>query len=275
MKAFKLFLKIIIQIMTLILFALLIVAIYGKAQMLLFKQEYASMFGYTMFQVASGSMEPALSINDVIVVKINDDIEVNDIISFVDKGTIITHRVLSINENSVTVKGDANNTIDMPIDRSVVIGKVIKVYPELKIWQDVLSDPKILVVLFITLLSFDFAFSYKKKDEKVKNKLEKSENVKVIQIQKPVKDVIEDEDLLALTRQLDLTEIQEILEKDQMKGFAEEERKALYNTLLHLKKEDIEAFVLPKLKEKEKNIEEYTLRLDLKAIQKQILKKMK
>jgi len=295
-------LKILLQIATGILFCFLLLAIYGKIQMIIFKQNYATFFGYTMFQVASASMEPALSINDVILVKTGDQFEVDDIISFIADDTIITHRVLSINGDSIVVKGDANNTIDSPIDRSAVIGRVTKVYKELKIWQDIFTDSKTLLFLFLTLLAFDFAFSYKKKEnkkikekeskeiveepkEKIKEKKTKTDDtikitqikseekttkddsVKITQIQteeQKVKDVIDSEELLALTQLIDLDEIYQILERES----TTENLKSLQEELKNFEENDID-------KIKETDIDEYTLRLDLKEIHNQIAKKIK
>jgi len=298
-------LKILLQIATGILFCFLLLAIYGKIQMIIFKQNYATFFGYTMFQVASASMEPALSINDVILVKTGDQFEVDDIISFIADDTIITHRVLSINGDSIVVKGDANNTIDSPIDRSAVIGRVTKVYKELKIWQDIFTDSKTLLFLFLTLLAFDFAFSYKKKENKKikekeskekeiveepkekiikekkiktddtikitqiksEEKTTKDDSVKITQIQteeQKVKDVIDSEELLALTQLIDLDEIYQILERES----STENLKSLQEELKNFEENDLD-------KIKETDIDEYTLRLDLKEIHNQIAKKIK
>jgi len=285
LKIVKKIMKIIIQSLTVVLFALLILAIYCKVQMLVQKQDFVTIFGYTIFQVASGSMEPELYVDDVILVKVSKDIEVNDVISYLDDDAIITHRVISIDGDFLTTKGDANNTLDANVPKDAIIGKVVSVYPELKIWQDILSDPKILVSLFVTLLLFDFAFSYKKKDdlklaEQMKNKKDLSTKEKYVkpsvdQIQENKNDVIGSEELLELTRRLDLKELRSILEKENMQNLEEQEKEDLYKTLVTLKKSDIEEFVLPKLQEKSANVEEYTLRLDLNEIQKLIANKMK
>ena len=48
-----------------ILFILLLLAIYGKVSVLVSDNPYPNYFGYTIFQIASGSMEPALYKDDV------------------------------------------------------------------------------------------------------------------------------------------------------------------------------------------------------------------
>ena len=268
MKKLKKIATIIVQIITVILFLFLLLIIYGKLQMIFTKKNYSSYFGYTVFQIASASMEPELYVDDVILVKLNADFEVNDIISFHDEDAIVTHRVIAINGESIIVQGDNNNTVDAPVKADEVIGKVVKVYPELKIWQDIFTDPKILIVMFVTLILFDLALTNKKGDNKddsnnnssllgrltglFKPKKKKNTDIKITEIKSENDIVLEDKDeLLEFTRKIDLEEIEELLNKDQNKK--EEEKK---------KSEEIE-------------IKDYTIRLDLKEIQKEISKKVK
>ena len=68
-KVLKNIIKIIINILTFIIFAALIVVIYCKLNMLVKGKNYFEIFGYSVFKVATGSMEPTLSQNDVIIVK--------------------------------------------------------------------------------------------------------------------------------------------------------------------------------------------------------------
>jgi signal peptidase len=75
------------------------------------------LFGIKLFTVLSGSMEPALSVGDLIYVKPVDpeEIEVGDIITFaINETTVATHRVYSIDKEAgrFTTKGDANDEAD-------------------------------------------------------------------------------------------------------------------------------------------------------------------
>ena len=161
--------KIIANILTIILLVVLALVIYGKAITTFTGSVYPDYFGYTFFEVASGSMKPTLQINDVILVKVTqDNLKKNDIIAFENEGSVITHRIVFIDDDIITVKGDNNNVVDKPIKAEQVIGKVIKIYPSLGVWKRVLTDPKILLAIFITLVLFDLAISYEGKD---KNKL--------------------------------------------------------------------------------------------------------
>lgn len=81
-------------------------------------QEIPSIFGYKMFIIVSGSMEPNLKIGDMVVVKetSQDKINKGDIITFTEAEYQVTHRVMDIIEkdgqNVYQTKGDANNAND-------------------------------------------------------------------------------------------------------------------------------------------------------------------
>ena len=293
MSHLKKIVKWIVNTLTAILLVILILVIYGKCVTTFTDNAYPNYFGYTLFEVASGSMEPALYTNDVILIKIGkDNLKNKDIIAFTSENAIITHRIIFIDGDTITVKGDNNNTIDSPINRSQIIGKVIKVFPKLSIWKKIITEPKILIVIFITLILFDFALSYKdSSSEKISKKLDeafanddmpiarqitKDEVIK----EKPKKDAIEGEELLELTRKIDLAEINKLLEDKEIRLNNKEITKlkeAITNYENQLNEEETKEkeVPLPKFNEKEKEFIEYTLRLDLNQIQKKIKNKVK
>ena len=82
-------------------------------------------FGYGAAVVLSGSMEPEFSEGDLIVVKEAKTYQVNDIVVFQDGNSLVVHRILTIDGDSVTTKGDANETADEPILVSDIKGKVL------------------------------------------------------------------------------------------------------------------------------------------------------
>lgn len=86
-------------------------------------------FGYGAAVVLSGSMEPTFSAGDMIIVQKSDDFEVDDIVVFQDKNSLIVHRIIETDEDTVTTKGDANNVSDEPVKRSDVKGRVIFCIP--------------------------------------------------------------------------------------------------------------------------------------------------
>lgn len=86
------------------------------AEKIFCKDKTPSLFGYKNFIVLSGSMEPQLSVGDIVFIKETTDIKVNDIITFrIDNGEV-THRVIEIRdedgEKLYKTKGDANNSED-------------------------------------------------------------------------------------------------------------------------------------------------------------------
>ncbi len=88
-------------------------------------------FGYRMYHVLSGSMEPKLMVGSLIYVKEGkpEDVKEGDIIAFYasQDGGIITHRVQKnqIVSGTFTTKGDANEREDpMPVSYDDYIGTV-------------------------------------------------------------------------------------------------------------------------------------------------------
>ena len=281
--------RIVVNIFTCLLLVILVLVVYGKLATTFGKNKYPNYFGYTFFEVASGSMEPALYVNDVVLVKITqDDFKENDIIAFHSEDAIITHRILFIDGDIITVKGDHNDVVDKPITRSQVIGKIIKIFPEMGIWKKVLTDPKIIFAIFITLLLFDFALSYGDKDKKMEKMLDLDEGKPVsemvtnepkveekVEIKEDKKKVIESEKLLELTRKIDIDEINKLLEGTEYKL----EKREINNIKKEISKieesKDKGEEIVPKFNENERKVLEYTLRLDLNRIQKNIDSKVK
>ncbi len=281
--------RIVVNIFTCLLLVILVLVVYGKLATTFGKNKYPNYFGYTFFEVASGSMEPTLLVNDVVLVKITqDDFKENDIIAFHSEDAIITHRILFIDGDIITVKGDHNDVVDKPITRSQVIGKIIKIFPEMGIWKKVLTDPKIIFAIFITLLLFDFALSYGDKDKKMEKMLDLDEGKPVsemvtnepkveekVEIKEDKKKVIESEKLLELTRKIDIDEINKLLEGTEYKL----EKREINNIKKEISKieesKDKGEEIVPKFNENERKVLEYTLRLDLNRIQKNIDSKVK
>ncbi len=93
----------------------------------------ASFFGYRLFYVVTGSMEPTLPVGSMLIVGESDEYAIDDIITFYSNDTGIegqpnTHRIIDIEEKDGQIyyitQGDANNIPDDPIPRSDVIGKM-------------------------------------------------------------------------------------------------------------------------------------------------------
>ncbi len=129
-------------------------------------------FGYKNFVIVSRSMEPTIMRGDAIFVKESseDEIKVNDIISFVEDGTIVTHRVVDIiNQNGINkykTKGDNNNTADKKLKTYEEIeGKYQFKISKFGIVAEILKNKITLIVLVIIVILISL---YKNKLEKKK-----------------------------------------------------------------------------------------------------------
>lgn len=156
--------KIISFILNILLIAVTIIIIIGFYyiyQLKIAKSDYANLFGYTFFEVATASMFPTIEIGDVVVVEITKDVQKNDIIVYKDGESIITHRLIEKNDKELIAKGDANNSEDKPINENMVLGKVIKIVPKLGTWRKVFTSKEVvgLIIVLITLLGIVFVSS--------------------------------------------------------------------------------------------------------------------
>ncbi|MBR1936150.1 MAG: signal peptidase I [Bacilli bacterium] len=119
----------------------------------LMKKDYANVFGYTYFVVATGSMSGTIEVNDIIFVKITKDAKVNDIITFKNKdGSLITHRLVSKNGDKYITKGDVNNVSDEEISKDQMVGRVVNVVSP----SFIIKSIAIFLIVFILLALFNF-----------------------------------------------------------------------------------------------------------------------
>ena len=81
-------------------------------------------FGIGVATVLSGSMEPAISKGDLIIVKEEKQYHKKDIVVYRDGDDYVVHRIIEIGDMVIT-QGDANNVADEPIEKSAIRGKVI------------------------------------------------------------------------------------------------------------------------------------------------------
>ncbi len=91
---------------------------------------YPTVFGFSSAVVVSGSMEPAIGVDDLIVVKAQKTYQVGDVITFSTSGKLpVTHRIIGETpDGSFVTQGDANNAPDaQPVPREQVAGKVFLV----------------------------------------------------------------------------------------------------------------------------------------------------
>lgn len=83
---------------------------------------------YPMATITSGSMWPALKRGDLVLIKgieNKDEISVGDIVVYKNQKGFTIHRVIKLDENTLTTKGDANNVNDVPVNYEELIGKAV------------------------------------------------------------------------------------------------------------------------------------------------------
>lgn len=81
-------------------------------------------FGVGVAVVLSGSMEPELSVDDVIFVRQQDSYAEGDVVVFQSGGSVVVHRIVKLEGETVVTKGDANNTNDAEMNVSAIKGIV-------------------------------------------------------------------------------------------------------------------------------------------------------
>ena len=159
--------RLIKRILTIIIYILLIPIILWNliimVQTIKNPNETPSVYGIKTFCIISGSMEPDIQINDVVVIKEGPQNEINkgDIITFDVKGETITHRItnIEVDENGeliYTTKGDANNIEDeTKITFEDIEGKYIGKIPKVgKIIMALKSKTTVFIILAILILLY-------------------------------------------------------------------------------------------------------------------------
>ena len=86
-------------------------------------------FGYGTSIVLSGSMEPTLSVNDMVIVKEKPEYEVGDVVVYQSGYSLIIHRIIVAGNDSYVTQGDANNIPDNPIEKDAVKGAMVASVP--------------------------------------------------------------------------------------------------------------------------------------------------
>lgn len=176
----------------LILSLLVFLSLYTVVITKVMHKDYANIFGYTYFIVASGSMSGTIEVNDIIVVKINDEYKVDDIITFKSDDAFITHRVISIDDDRVITRGDVNNIDDEPVNKDAIIGRVSLIVPMTLVFKAVAII--LFVVIIYLIVNFDKIFKKyitKEKEHKVKKRetpLEYTQAISVISIKEALED---------------------------------------------------------------------------------------
>lgn len=123
-------------------------------------------FGFGVAVVLSGSMEPALSVNDVILVRESENYNINDIVVYDSGREMIVHRIEEQNGDTFTTKGDANNVSDEPISAEAIKGRVVFSIPYAGVAVKALRSPVgIIIIILISILLTEGSFRRKKESD--------------------------------------------------------------------------------------------------------------
>lgn len=111
-------------------------------------------FGFGTSVVLTGSMEPTLSVNDLVVIRAADTYAVDDVVVYQSGSSLVIHRIVRVEDEYVVTRGDANNTEDDPVPLSAVKGRMAFSIPFLGLPVRMLQSPlgTILVIVLIAAL---------------------------------------------------------------------------------------------------------------------------
>ncbi len=128
-------------------------------------------FGVGMAVVLSGSMEPTLSVNDVIIVRESASYNIDDIVVYDSGRELIVHKIVQKNGDTLITKGDANNIPDEPIRAEAVKGKVVFSIPYAGTAVKALRSPVGMIVIILTAVLLTEG-SFRRKKESDENQIE-------------------------------------------------------------------------------------------------------
>ena len=122
------------------------------------------------FVVLSGSMEPAMSPGDVVIVDASGPVEAGDVITYRTGADTVptTHRVVGVQDGGYETKGDANGNADTGlVGPEAVIGRVVLTIPlvgHVILWANTPVGYVTLVVAPLVLLGASELFAWAKRE---------------------------------------------------------------------------------------------------------------
>lgn len=171
---FKTWKKVVRMVLLVLLALVLGMEFYLFNARVMLREQLPTIGGVGLSVIISGSMEPSICVNDVIVVQEQEDYGISDVVVYVDADlhNLCTHRIVDVdNDGNFITKGDANNANDKPISKDSIQGKVIAVVPQLGwLLSDTAKFIAIIVLILLLILSFwSEAKSRKADKEKTKS----------------------------------------------------------------------------------------------------------
>ena len=117
--------------------------------------------GVGMSVVLSGSMEPVLHVDDLVIIKEQDSYEVGDVVVYRDGSSLTIHRIIDLDGDTVITQGDANNVHDEPFTADKIKGKMVKVIHGAGRFVDTVRSPVCIGIVLAAAIGL-FALSCRK-----------------------------------------------------------------------------------------------------------------
>lgn len=133
-------------------------------------------FGVGVSVVLSGSMEPALSVGDLLIVREQAHYETGDIVVYQSSSMPVVHRIVELSGDTVVTRGDANNSNDAPIPLSAIKGEVVVTVPLVGhvVWA-LKSPVAIVIMLAAAVLLVEWSFRSGKAEKEAEKEAIKAE----------------------------------------------------------------------------------------------------
>ena len=163
----------ILNVLLLIVFVLIMIGVYYIVQIKVFQKDYANLFGYTFFEVATGSMSGTIEVGDVVIVEITKDVNKGEVIVYNEGDNFVTHRLVEKEGDHLVAKGDANNSEDKPITEDQILGRVIYIIPKLGVWRKIFLSPEIIGLILLLLFLLGVVMQFVSKNDKANKEHEK------------------------------------------------------------------------------------------------------
>ncbi len=139
-------------ILIIILLVVFLFSFYTIIMSYINKGDTPSVFGYQTAVVISGSMSPAIEVDDLVIIEATDSYDVGDIIAYKTENSRVTHRVIEVKPDGYITQGDANNAPDQNlIPNKNVIGEVVYIIPKVGKAISFLQSP--LGMMMVVLLA--------------------------------------------------------------------------------------------------------------------------
>ena len=134
-------------------------------------------FGVGLTVVLSGSMEPELSVGDLLIVAEQDSYTVGEVVVFQEGRIGVVHRIIEMDGSTVTTQGDANNASDEPMDISRIKGKVVLAIPMVGYLVNMIKTPVATVIILAAAIFLLERSFHKEQDadriQEIKREIEK------------------------------------------------------------------------------------------------------